>query len=147
MCKIQKGMSVLVAEIIIIAVTIAFIFLAINWIWGTWQTQQEEFMVTPILWVKASASGETELILNLRLVNEGEKAITILKVEVEAYGGYFINNSIIEVGPGEVKNVTIDRWIWQGPGSKPKIVAGDRFTVKVYTDRYGVYITSVVASG
>ncbi|MCE4613597.1 MAG: hypothetical protein F7C07_07185 [Desulfurococcales archaeon] len=146
MYKIQEGISVLIAEVIIVAVTIAFIFLAVNWIWGIWQIQQEEFMITPILWVKASASGETELILNLRLVNEGGKAINILKIEVEAYGGYFLNSSVIRVGPGETKQVTIDEWVWQGSGPEPKIVAGDRFTVKIYTDRYGVYTASVVAS-
>ena len=143
----KRGISIAITEVILVAVTIAFIFLAINWLWGLWHVEQEAFMINPILFVKATGTSGEQLILNLYIINEGGKAVTILKVEVEASGGSFLNKTNLIVEPGARLDIEISDWIWVGEGEPPTIIPGDRYRVKIYTDRYGVYIADVVASG
>lgn len=147
MAKIKRGISIAIIEAILVAITIIFILLAMNWLWGLWRVEQEAFMINPILFVKATGTSGEQLILRLHITNDGGKAVTILRIEVEASGGYFLNRTNLVVEPGARLDIEISDWVWIGESESPTMIPGDRYRVKIYTDRYGIYITDVVASG
>lgn len=104
-------------------------------------------MVVPHLLVKVGGLGGSNIILSLHVKNEGEISITIIKVEIDAGKGSYINYTSIKVPAGTTLDVTIDKWVWEGLGDPIALTPGGKYRVKVYTEKFGVFYQDVVASG
>jgi hypothetical protein len=146
----RRSVSIAISSIIIIVVSIIFTLLAVNWIFGVWRSEQSKFAVTPILLVKST--GETtvnnaSLILKLHILNEGDVEVRIIRVEVEATKGFYVNSTRFVIPPGSSIDVVIEDWSWVGEGDPVPILPGNKYRIKLYTERFGVYIQDVIASG
>lgn len=145
----RKGISIIISEVIIIAASIIFILLAVNWILGAWRSEEAKFMVLPILSIKSVSNTSAingSLVLNLHVVNEGDVEVKIIKVEVEAGEGVYVNITPFTVPPGSSVNIVIDKWIWIGADDPAPIIPGGKYRIKLYTEKFGLFIRDVVAS-
>jgi hypothetical protein len=138
----RKGLSPMLASVILIAAALIFIMLGITWIMGVWTTTQETFMITPYLQVSYTTLSE-QPVLKIHIVNKGNKADKILKVEIIATGGTFYNDTVTEIPPSTSMTIQIDKWNTTG---SPTISAGFRYRIYVYTAEHGKLFYDIVAT-
>jgi len=145
--KSRKAVAVALSEVILVAIAIALVFAAVTWILGVWSFEQEKFTAVPIIYVSAQeGSGSNYPVLQLHLKNDGTRDVVIIKVAVYADNGYWENNTRIVVPAGSAIDVTISDWRWVGEGDPPRIIAGEKYRVVVYTEEWGAITFEVVAS-
>jgi len=127
--KTKKGISPILATVILIAVTLVIAVGVIGWVMGIWGSmgRTEMLSVTPIK--LNSTDGNLELLI----INQGQITAKINKIIVETLGECNTTDTII---PGESKPITC-----QISGAVPGVV----YTVKVITSSGNIYQTQVRA--
>jgi len=131
--KAKKGISPILATVILIAVTLVIAVGVIGWVMGIWGSmgRTEMLSVTPI---KLNGTN-----LELLIINQGQITAKINNITVEGLGECSItgtNQTIIN--PGESKDI-------QCTISGTSAVAGVVYTVKVITSSGNIYQTQVRA--
>ncbi|MEB3760022.1 MAG: DUF4352 domain-containing protein [Desulfurococcales archaeon] len=134
----RKGISPVIATVIIVAVAIAISIAVAGWLMGLWGT----FGATEQLQVLPNSTLTTANTSNLKVCvkNTGSKSATVTEIEVVGVATLAQANlsadPSFQVGPGEVACFT---------GTVTGINAGAQYAIKVYTDSGGVYQGYVVA--
>lgn len=130
----RKGISPVIATVIIVAVAIAISIAVAGWLMGLWGTfgTTEQLTIMPDTSLKAGTSTST---LTLHVKNTGSKAAVIIKVELV---GVNATSTTVTLSQGQDTVLTVPI-----PGST---VAGTQYLVKVYTASGNVYQGYVVAS-
>jgi flagellin-like protein len=128
--KAKKGISPILATVILIAVTLVIAVGVIGWVMGIFGSmgKTEMLSVTPI---KLNNSH-----LELLIINQGSKTATINNITVEGLGS--CNNvSPKDIEPGASVTVTCD--------ISEAATSGVVYTVKVITTSGNIYLTQVRA--
>jgi flagellin-like protein len=132
--KTKKGISPILATVILIAVTLVIAVGVIGWVMGIWGSmgRTEMLSVTPI-----KLSNDT---LELLIINQGQITATIKNITVEGLGPCNITgtNQTITINAGESSDI-------QCTISGTPAVAGVVYTVKVITSSGNIYQTQVRA--
>ncbi len=141
-------MNYVIATLILVGLTIAIAVAAVAWIMGIWASEQQQFIVRPILKIIAAGTGLQEgasgqPVLVLYIENEGASSIKILRVEIRGSEGLYFNNLNVTIGAGEEKTITIDTW--GSEGNPPPLIRGHMYRVVIYTDKLGMIFYDVVA--
>lgn len=140
---IKQGVSAIVAEVLVIAVSLIIVSLAITWVMGFWHTTQETFMINPIIQV-SYGSLSPEPVLKLHIVNKGNQADSITRVEIKAGSGFYINEAVFDIPAGFSGDIII--YEWSREGSPKPLTAGDRCRIYIYTIKHGLLIYDIVVS-
>ncbi len=133
--NLRKGISPILATVIIIAVTLVIAIGVIGWIMGIWGT----FGSTESLQIMPDSTLSADGTLSLHIKNTGTASAVINKVEIVGTG--LSTSTTATVGPGTDTTITISFNAASG-----KIVAGASYQVKVYTAAGNVYSTVITAS-
>ena len=141
-------MNYALATVILVGLTIAIALAAVAWIMGVWTSEQQQFIVRPILRVIAAGTGLQEgasgqPVLVLYVENSGASAVKILRVEIRGSEGFYFNDLNLTIGAGEEKTITIDSWGFEG--NPPPLIRGHMYRVVIYTDKLGMIFYDVVA--
>jgi flagellin-like protein len=134
--KTKKGISPILATVILIAVTLVIAVGVIGWVMGIWGSmgRTEMLSVTPI---KLSS---TDNKLELLIINQGQITATIKNITVEGLGACDDNISPTNViQPGDSTTITCTI------SGTQVAVAGVVYTVKVITSSGNIYQTQVRA--
>ncbi|MEB3764630.1 MAG: DUF4352 domain-containing protein [Desulfurococcales archaeon] len=127
----RRGISPVIATVIIVAVAIAISIAVAGWLMGLWGT----FGTTEQLQVLPNSTLNTTNTFKICVKNTGSKTATI--TEIEFVGLDRVTGLAQSVEPGQVTCVT--GTLTNSP------TAGAQYAVKVYTDSGGVYQGYVVA--
>jgi flagellin-like protein len=151
MKSVRRGISPVIATVIIVAVAIAISIAVAGWLMGLWGTfgTTEQLTIMPDTTLNATASPAT---LTLHVKNTGSKSAVVIKIEVVGVGtasqnGLTVSSAGSEITSG-VSTVTIPQ------GADYTIIApltgsataGTQYLIKVYTASGNVYQGYVVAS-
>jgi len=131
----RKGISPVIATVIIIAATIAIAIAVVGWLMGLWGSLAggvESLQIYPDSYIN-STSG----VVHLHIKNTGSAAAVIYKVEVAGVGEGTFTETTIE--PGEEMDDL------RATFSSDAFTAGVTYTVKVYTRAGNVYTAQVIA--
>jgi flagellin-like protein len=129
--KAKKGISPILATVILIAVTLVIAVGVIGWVMGIWGSigRTEMLSVTPL-----TLSGNY---LELLVINQGQITATIRNITVEGLGWCVpTNTTTIPAGSSTPVSCTING---------TPAVAGVVYTVKVITSSGNIYQTQVRA--
>jgi len=131
--KTKKGISPILATVILIAVTLVIAVGVIGWVMGIWGSigRTEMLSVTPIK--LDSTNGN----LTLLIINQGQITAKINNITVETLGSCS-NISPQDIAPGKSETITCAI-----SGQLP--TAGVVYTVKVITSSGNIYQTQVRA--
>jgi flagellin-like protein len=132
--RTKKGISPILATVILIAVTLVIAVGVIGWVMGIWGSmgRTEMLSVTPIKLNSTSSGAYLELLV----INQGQITAKINKIIVETLGECTPTETTIN--PGESKNIECNI-------SGTPAVAGVVYTVKVITSSGNIYQTQVRA--
>jgi len=139
--KRRLGISSILIIFILVTITIFITIIIVNWIFGLWSTTEEEFVIRSYIYIThQELTNKPKLIIYV--INSGAKSDKILKVEIKATNGMFINDTVIDI-PADFKGtIEVDEWIEKG---NPQIVQGNIYRVFIYTERHGLIFIDVVA--
>ena len=128
----RKGISPVLATVIIIAVTLVIAIGVIGWIMGIWGSfgTTESLQVFPDSYINATAPA-----LNLHIKNTGTASAVIYKVEI--VGTTDTVSTTITVSPGQDTTVSVTLTGTYTPGTY--------YTVKIYTQAGNIYTAQVRA--
>jgi len=149
----MRGISPVIATVIILAVTVAIAVAVIGWITGlfgaaTGGTEQLQIMPDSNITV-TTTNGTTVSKLYLHVVNKGGD-VTIYKIEVSGVGAADIANANVTGNIQKNSDGTItvkagaDGWI-VATLNGGNAVPGTSYTVKVYTKNGNVFTATVTA--
>ena len=130
--RAKKGISPILATVILIAVTLVIAVGVIGWVMGIWGSmgRTEMLSVTPIK--LDSISKELELLIN----NQGQITARINKIIVETLGECTITDTTKDtISPGDSQSVTCRIT------TENTITSGVVYTVKVITSSGNIYQT------
>ncbi len=129
MTRTRKGISPVIATVIIVAVAIAISIAVAGWLMGLWGTfgSTESLKVMP-----NSTLNTTYLVVYVK--NMGSKPAKITQITLSNGDSWSVNTI---VNPGQV--VSLNETL-----NKP-VTPGAQYTIKVYTDAGNVYTGYVVA--
>ena len=132
--KTKKGISPILATVILIAVTLVIAVGVIGWVMGIWGSvgRTEMLSVTPMK--LNSADGKLELLI----INQGQITAKIKKIIVETLGECSPESGDVIIEPGQSVPVSCNI-----SGTPP--TAGVVYTVKVITTSGNIYQTQVRA--
>jgi flagellin-like protein len=130
--RTKKGISPILATVILIAVTLVIAVGVIGWVMGIWGSmgRTEMLSVTPIK--LDSSNNELELLI----INQGQITAKINKIIVEPLGECSTTDDTIN--PGDSRSITCTI-------SEATINPGVVYTVKVITSSGNIYQTQVRA--
>ncbi len=134
--KAKKGISPIIATVILIAVTIAIGIAIAGWLMGLWGGMggAESLKIYP----NATLVGnQNESQLNLTVKNEGSKDAKIIEVRVDGLGKCTLQNKTT-VKVGELTTITCNVGQTATPGAT--------YTVRVMTEAGNTYLTQVTAA-
>ena len=146
--NLRKGISPVIATVIIVAVALAIAIAVVGWIMGIWGAVAggtELLRIMPDSKLYSTADGTA--IVALHVKNEGGATAVITKVEIVGVGSdvtftYDTGGGTTSVSPLSISagtdmyfNVTVSK----------SISAGAIYTIKVYTSAGNVYTTQLVA--
>jgi len=133
--KTKKGISPILATVILIAVTLVIAVGVIGWVMGIWGSmgRTEMLSVTPI---KLTSSDNNGAYIELLIINQGQIKAQIDRIIVETLGECNPTNNTIDPGDSSTVNCTIS-------GKSP--TSGVVYTVKVITSSGNIYPTQVRA--
>jgi flagellin-like protein len=143
MKSVRRGISPVIATVIIVAVAIAISIAVAGWLMGLWGT----FGTTEQLTIMPDTS-LTSNTLSLHVKNTGSKAAVIIKVQVVGLGS--VTSFTYSSGNQSITTTAVtlpqgaDMTITVALGDSA--VAGTQYLVKVYTSSGNVYQGYVVAS-
>lgn len=130
----RRGISPVIATVIIVAVAIAISIAVAGWLFGLWGSfgTTEQLTVMPDTTLTKGTDGTYTLSLHIK--NTGSKSAVITKVEVVG-----LDTVATEVTLAQGADTTIDITL------NKAATAGTQYLIKVYTDSGGVYQGYVVA--
>ena len=133
--KARKGISPVLATVIIIAVTLVIAIGVIGWIMGIWGSfgTTESLQVYPDSYIDAATPA-----LNLHIKNTGTASAVIYKVEI--VGTADTVTTTITISPGQDTTITIG-----GGTLTDTYTPGTYYTVKIYTQAGNIYTAQVRA--
>ncbi len=133
--KARKGISPVLATVIIIAVTLVIAIGVIGWIMGIWGSfgTTESLQVFPDSYINATA---TTPVLNLHIKNTGTASAVIYKIEI--VGAADTVSTTITVTPGQDTTVSVSL-------TAGAYTPGTYYTVKIYTQAGNIYTAQVRA--
>ncbi len=136
MVNLRKGISPVIATVIIVAVAVAIAIAVVGWIMGLWGSVAggtESIKIYPDSYLSAdTANGQT--IVYLHIKNEGSASAVVYKVEV---GGIGSVDTDATVTPAQETTLTLTV-------SGKACTAGGYYLVKVYTKAGNVYQANVI---
>lgn len=132
----RKGISPVIATVIIVAVAIAISIAVAGWLFGLWGSfgTTEQLTVMP----DSSLSSST---LTLHIKNTGSKSAVVTKVEIVGIGT-LATQITVQQGSDITTALALSDFTITG-ASAP--TPGTQYLIKVYTDSGGVYQGYVVA--
>ena len=137
----KKGISPVIATVILVAVTLVIAVAIVGWLFGLWGGLAGGSPAITISYVKVKTSGVVEVYLR----NSGGGADKLLKVEV--YSGASViasTDTEITISPNAVYSGTIT----VTTPSLTGVSAGDTVIVKFYFEKSGVQsVQAVVETG
>jgi len=141
----RKGISPVIATVIIVAVAIAISIAVAGWLMGLWGTfgATEQLQVMPTTTLQQSSNGNWYL--NVTIKNTGSKDAVVTKIELVGVGstastGVTVNPSLpVTIKQGTTQTISINF------GNAASIKPGTQYLIKVYTDSGGVYQGYVTA--
>ncbi len=137
MRKGRKGISPVIATVIIVAVAIAISIAVAGWLmglWGTFGTTESLKVMPNTTLIVNTVTNQANLTLVVK--NTGSKPAKITEIEIVGVATNTTVNAV--VNPGQI--VTLN---WTGiTGVSP----GAQYTIKVYTDSGNVYTGYVTAT-
>ncbi len=135
-------MHPIVVTIIIVAITLAIVLGFVSYMFSVWSTEQYQFIVRPIVYARGAELNYGYPKLVLYVANEGSRAVKIVRVELIAGNGAYINDSIWVVLPGVRETIEINGW--RITGNPSPIEPGNVYRVYVYTDELGRLMYDVI---
>ena len=135
-------MHPVIVIIIVIAVTVAVVLGFVSYMLSVWTVQQHNFIVRPIVYARGAELSVGEPRLLLYVANEGARAVKIIRVEIVAGSGMYVNTTTWVIEPGERRVLEINGWVKVGNPSP--IEPGNVYRVYVYTDELGRLMYDVV---
>ena len=141
MVNSRKAISTMWIIMILIAVTLVITIAVTTWLFSLWSSYQETFIVKPVVYVRQQALS-TIPVLELYINNEGAKAEKILKIEIKATNGYYINETIMTIPAGFKGYIRIKEWTTIG---NPEIIPGNIYRVYIYTESHGLMFLDILA--
>ncbi|MDM7274656.1 MAG: hypothetical protein P3X22_000820 [Thermoprotei archaeon] len=141
--KAKRGISPIIATVILIAVTIAIGIAIAGWLMGLWGGMggAESLKLYPNATLEVASSGTK---LNLTVKNEGSKDAKIIEVRIDGLGkatscsNGASNNLPVTAKVGYMITLSCD--FQQQP------VPGATYTVRVMTEAGNTYLTQVTAA-
>ncbi len=134
----RRGISPVIATVIIVAVAIAISIAVAGWLMGLWGT----FGTTEQLQVLPNSTLTTDGNYKICVKNTGSKSATV--TEIEFVGLESVTGLNVQVDPGKV--ACIESGTTAGATTLTNTpTAGAQYAIKVYTDTGGVYQGYVVA--
>lgn len=127
---------------ILIAMTLILTLAVTTWLFSIWSSYQETFIIKPIIYVRQEALS-TEPVLELYITNEGAKAEKILRIEIKAGDGFYVNKTVIDIEAGFKGSVKVEEW--EKEGNPSQIIKGMTYRVYIYTETHGLIFLDVVA--
>jgi len=141
--NLRKGISPVIATVIIVAVALAIAIAVVGWIMGIWGAVTGGTEILKIMpYSKLYNGNSTEsnkynVTVVLYIKNEGGASATITKVEVV---GICTINVTASVPPGKEVKVSANK-----TGLDVGVTPGAIYTIKVYTSTGNVYTTQLTA--
>ena len=139
--NLRKGISPVIATVIIVAVALAIAIAAVGWVMGIWGSVTGG---TEILKIMPDSKLNSTGTLTLHVKNEGGATASIIKVEVV---GVNTTTEFTQEGAGSTNTITVsagtDVTFTANIGTT--LTAGATYTIKVYTAAGNVYSTQLVA--
>ena len=139
MARARKGISPVIATVIIVAVAIAISIAVAGWLMGLWGTfgSTESLKVMPNSTLVYNSTTSTAT-LTLSVKNVGSKPAQITEVELVGVNKWTSGTNLpTTVDPGKTATITITGITGVNPGAQ--------YTIKVYTASGNVYTGYVVA--
>ncbi len=145
----MRGISPVIATVIILAVTIAIAVAVIGWITGLFGATTggtEQLQIMPDSYIKVNDTGSY---LELHITNKGGD-VTIYKITVDGVGDGDLANTVIVSGDA-LKNTDNTITVKAGADVYLEVplngnaVPGTTYTVKVFTKNGNVFTASVTA--
>jgi len=141
--KLCRGISAMIIEVLIIALTLIMVSLAVSWIMGLWHTTEETFMIRPMIQI-SYGSLSSKPVLKLYITNKGQRGDEILRVEIKAGSGYYVNTTTFNIPAGFSGPILIDKW--SIAGSPKSLEPGDRCRIYIYTKEHGMLFYDIVVT-
>ncbi len=136
--NLRKGISPVIATVIIVAVALAIAIAAVGWVMGIWGSVTGGTEVLKILPDSKIVIGNNNVTVKLHIRNEGGATATIEKIVVGTTEISLSSDNTVKAGETTWVNAT-----------KTDVAAnftpGAAYTVKVYTAAGNVYTTQIVA--
>ena len=153
MLMLRRGLARLIVIVLLVAISIAFIYVLINWIRSQTSALEETWQIIPMVYVSygtASTNKTTgEPVLVLIIVNQGFGTGKIVRVELWIGDSAYIYkpSTPILIKPKTVEKIVIPPpgESWEILGSPPPIVPGTHCRVKIYLASGAIVIYDVVA--
>lgn len=124
----RRGISPVIATVIIVAVAIAISIAVAGWLFGLWGGLASG---TPQIQV-SSVSVATDGTTTLYIVNQGSGADKILRIELnDGTNTYTLTANVTDI------TANFKGWIGATPGTTITLNAGQSVTVKVYFEKSG----------
>ena len=147
--KLRKGISPVIATVIIVAVALAIAIAVVGWIMGIWGAVTggtEMLKIYPDSYIK-TGTGESCIIIHLR--NEGGGSAVIYKIEVSGLDTATINGTSTDGSTfsSATSPITVkagEELYIQAKMTK-EATPGATYTIKVYTRAGNVYTAQVQA--
>ena len=137
-------MHPILVTIIIIAITLAIVLGFVTYMYSLWSTEQYHFIVRPIIYARGAELSLGQPILVLYVANEGTRTVKIVRVELVAGDGLYVNNTIWAVRPGIRETIEISAW--RIIGNPSPIEPGNVYRVYIYTDELGKLLYDVIVA-
>ena len=137
--NIRKGISPVIATVIIVAVALAIAIAAVGWVMGIWGSVTggtEVLKIMPDSKLYENASKNVIVLLHIR--NEGGASAVIDKIEIAGVNFNITDSGVITAG-GDT-TITANASV-----SSINVTVGATYTVKIYTKAGNVYTTQLVA--
>jgi len=139
--RTRKGLGSIVSWVALIAVTLVVGSAFVAWMLSMNKTVQDEFALQPLVEVMGGSVNSTPVLV-LHIENSGQRADTILKVEIKAGRGYYVNATRIKIPAGWEGDLVIRSWT--RVSNPDDLVSGDWVRVYVYTEEHGVLFQDLV---
>ncbi len=147
---IRRGVSQIIAFLIVFAASIALILAFLTWFHGVNIAVQQQYIVVPQIIVSRVNSSHGIPTLIIYYENKGTKTGKIIKVDIEAGQGMYVyipRNGSIELKPNSRGTIVIpppgDNWSIVGKPSP--IEPGFTYRVRIYMSDGSILLYDLVA--
>ena len=136
--NLRKGISPVIATVIIVAVALAIAIAAVGWVMGIWGSVTGGTELLKILPDSKIIIYSNNVTVKLHVRNEGGATATIDKIVVGTTD-FTVKSGNNTISAGETA------WVFASYSDTSGFTAGAAYTVKIYTVAGNVYTTQIVA--